>query len=127
MKIEIVEVEEPICRSYGMFYDISKDEIQKTGVVRVVPEYITKTRIHTSLLVGQAMKGINLEVDGIKTHRSVETGWYPCHYEDVRHYFVKSKKQDFETYKKYVQEVVRIAMNLIGVELDELKVELEVW
>ena len=128
MEIEIVEVEKPPYRSYGMFSEISKDEIQKAGVVRVVPEYITKTRIRTSLLVGQAIKGINLQVDGIKTHRSVESS-YPfgtAGQQEEKHYFVKSKAQGYDKYKVYVEEVVKIAMNLLGVELDKLKVELEI-
>ena len=71
MKIEFVEVQKPICRSYGLFTEINPAKIIEDGKVRVIPEFVTKTRIHTSLNHGQAMKGINMEVDGIKTYRDV--------------------------------------------------------
>tara|TARA_B100000927_G_scaffold288753_1_gene283939 strand:- start:711 stop:1142 length:432 start_codon:yes stop_codon:yes gene_type:complete len=126
MEIEIIAVGSPKSRIYGMFTEIDPFKIIKDGKVRVVPKLVTKTRISTSLYVGNAMKGINMEVDGIKTYRDVRSNYFTSETEEL-HYFVKSKKQDYETYKKYVREVVKEAMSLLGIEMDKLIVELEVW
>ena len=126
MEIEIVGVEKPMVRSYGLFSEINPSKIIEDGKVRVIPELVTKTRIHTSLFVGNAMKGINMEVDGIKTFRNVECNHFTNDIEE-QHYFVKSKKQDYGVYKRYVQEVVIEAMSLLGVEMDKLIVELEMY
>ena len=126
MKIEFVEVQKPICLSYGMFEKINPAKIIEDGKVSVIPQFVTKTRIHTSLFDGRAMQGINMEVDGIKTYRHVEYNHFH-NQRQVQHLFVKSKKQDIEVYKRYVQEVVIEAMSLLGVEIDKLVVELEVW
>ena len=126
MEIEIIEVGKPWAREYGMFTEMNVSEIEEDGKVRVIPEFVTKTRIYTCLNHGKAMKGINWEVDGIKTYRDVSWNNFTNEREE-HHYFVKSKKQDFETYKKYVREVVKEAMSFLGVEMDKLIVELEVW
>tara|TARA_B100000282_G_C31628857_1_gene442882 strand:+ start:157 stop:564 length:408 start_codon:yes stop_codon:yes gene_type:complete len=126
MKIEFVEVQKPKCRSYGLFDEINPAKIIEDGKVSVIPEFVTKTRIHTSLFDGRAMKGINMEVDGIKTHRHVEYNHFH-NQRQVQHLFVKSKKQDYEVYKRYVEGVVIEAMSLLGVEMDKLVVELEIW
>lgn len=126
MKIELVEVQKPICRSYGLFTEMNPAKIIEDGKVRVIPEFVTKTRIYTSLNHGQAMKGINMEVDGIKTYRDVTWNNFTNEREE-HHYFVKSKKQDYEVYKRYVEGVVIEAMSILGVEMDKLIVELEIW
>ena len=126
MEIEIIDVGSPMSRSYGLFSEINPSQIIEKGKVRVVPSLVTKTRIHTSLYDGNAMKGINMEVDGIKTYRKIEYNQFHDQGEEV-HLFVKSKKQGYETYKKYVREVVKEAMSLLGVEMDKLTVELEIW
>ena len=126
MEIEIINVGSPMSRSYGLFSEINPSKIIEDGKVRVVPSLVTKTRIHTSIYDGNAMKGINMEVDGIKTYRKIEYNQFHTQGEEV-HLFVKSKKQDYETYKKYVREVVKEAMSLLGVEMDKLIVELEIW
>lgn len=126
MEIEIIEVGKPMVRQYGMFTKIDGSKIKEDGKIRVIPEYVTKTRICTSLNHGNAMKGINMEVDGIKTYRDVSWNDFTNERQE-HHYFVKSKKQDYETYKRYVREVVKEAMSFLGVEMDKLIVELEVW
>ena len=126
MEIEIIEVGKPMARQYGIFTEMNVSKIKEDGKVRVIPEYVTKTRIYTCLNHGDAMVGINMEVDGIKTYRDVSWNHF-THEREEHHYFVKSKKQDYETYKKYVREVVKEAMSLLGVEMDKLIVELEVW
>tara|TARA_Y100000004_G_scaffold197105_1_gene269772 strand:+ start:6039 stop:6431 length:393 start_codon:yes stop_codon:yes gene_type:complete len=126
MQIEIIGNLAPIGRSYAIFNDLDPKKIMEEGRVRVIPEYVTKTRIHTGLFDGQAMKGINFEVDGIKTHAARE--WNALHNETYEsNYFVKSKKQDYEVYKKYVEEVTRKAMSIIGVEIEKLEVLVEAF
>ena len=124
MEIKIIGNLAPIGRSYGIFNELDPKRIMEKGSIRVIPEFMTKTRIHTAIFDGQAMKGINFTVDGIKTH--TEYGSNPLHntWESLN-YFVKSKKQDYEVYKKYVEEVTREAMSIIGVELEKLEVLVE--
>ena len=125
MEIEII----PNCErlygyEYGLFGDLEEKHIIENGnIVRVIPEYVTKTRISTAIYVQKArqMAGINYRIAGFKTHRQEDYNY------DVKHYFVKSKKQDYEVYQKYVEEAVRMAMSSLGVKIDRLVVEIESW
>tara|TARA_R100000734_G_scaffold1869_2_gene1945 strand:- start:323 stop:706 length:384 start_codon:yes stop_codon:yes gene_type:complete len=125
MEIEIIEVPKPMIRQYGK-WKINVNKIREEGKVRVIPDFVTKTRISTCLQQGDVVLGIDFQVDGIKTYEDVHCSDLTHKIKEV-HYFVKSKKQGFETYKKYVREVVKKAMSILGVEIDKLIVELEVW
>ena len=130
MEIEII----PNCErfygyEYGIFPDLEEKHIIENGnIVRVIPEYMTKTRISTAIYVKKAgqMAGINYRIAGFKTHRQEDYNYFSSRI-DVKHYFVKSKKQDYEVYQKYVEEAVRMAMATLGVEIDRLVVEIETW
>jgi hypothetical protein len=124
MEVEIKEVGRPMGRSFGMFAELNKEKITEEGKIRVVAELVTKTRIHTALYDGCAIKGINHAVDGIKTHREERRSHFDGGSETLN-YFVKSKKQDYEVYKRYVEIVVNESMSLIGVDLEKIVVELE--
>ena len=130
MEIEII----PNCErfygyEYGLFCDLEEKHIIENGnIVRVIPEYVTNTRISTSIYVkkGRQMAGINYRIAGFNTYRQLEQSYFSSKIE-VKHYFVKSKKQDYEVYQKYVEEAVRMAMAALGVEIDRLVVEIESW
>lgn len=130
MEIEII----PNCErlssyEYGIFPNLEEKHIIENGnIVRVIPEYMTKTRIDTAIYVkkGGQMAGINYRIAGFNTYRQLEHSYFSST-PVVKHYFVKSKKQDYEVYQKYVEEAVRMAMSTLGVEIDRLVVEIESW
>ena len=94
-------------------------------VVRVSPNFHTKTRVYTNLQIGNSRNGINFAVEGFKTHEEVSRSYFSGDVE-VTNYFVKSKTQNFEAYKEYVKKVVEIALrDYLNVELDEVTIELE--
>lgn len=125
MKVNIIEVPAPLFSEYTMFAKVDKENLTETKIVRVIPSHITKTRISTSIQIGQSRSGINFEVDSIKTYKSEEYNMF-TYKVDTKYYFVKSKKQGIEVYKKYVEKVVEDALiNYIGIDLDEVTVELE--
>jgi len=126
MKVNIIEVPTPQFSEFTMFEGINKEKLKETKTVRVIASHETKTRISTSMQIGQSRNGVNFAVEGFKTHESVEHSYFTSE-TSVKHYFVKSKKQGVEAYKEYVKKVVEDALkNYIGVELDEVTVELEV-
>lgn len=125
MDIKIIEVPTPQFTEFTMFAKIDVDKLKQDKVVRVIPRYETKTRISTSLKIGQAMNKINFAIEGFKTFEQTSFSYLSGETE-VSNFFVKSKKQDFEAYKEYVKKVVEVALkDYIGVELDEVTIELE--
>lgn len=126
MKITLIEVPTPQFTEFKMMGGINKGLLKEKKTVRVSPHYHTKTRIGTSMQVGDSRNGINFEVEGFKTFESREHSYFTGEV-NIKHYFVKSKKQNIEMYKEYVKKVVVIALNeYLGVELDEVIIELEV-
>lgn len=125
MKINLVEVPTPMCSEFTMFAKIDKEKLKKEKTVRVIASHQTKTRICTTLQIGQARNKVNFAIEGFKTHESSEYSHFTGE-TNVSNYFVKSKKQGLESYKEYVKEVVENALkNYIGVDLDEVTIELE--
>jgi hypothetical protein len=85
---------------------------------------MTKTRVSTSMQIGEACYKINFPIEGFKTFEKTEYNYFSG-LEVTSYYFVLSKQQNLERYKEYVIEVVRQAIKTIGVELDELTIKLE--
>ena len=126
MKINLIEVPTPMFTEFRMMGELNKELLKEKKVIRVSPHYHTKTRIGTSMQVGDSRNGINFEVEGFKTHESREHSYFTGN-TTIKHYFVKSKKQDIEAYKEYVKKAVAIALTeYLGIELDEVTIELEV-
>jgi len=125
MKINLIEVPKPMCTEFTLFASIDRELLKAKKVVRVSPSFRTKTRVYTNLQIGNSRNGINFAVEGFKTHEEVSHSYFSSDVE-VTNYFVKSKTQNFEAYKEYVKKVVEIALrDYIGVELDEVTIELE--
>ena len=125
MKVNVVEVASPMVREFTMFAGIDKEKLKETKTVRVTVSHETKTRICTTMQIGQSRNKINFEAEGFKTHREEAYSYFSGE-KQVSHFFVKSKAQDLEAYKEYVKKVVEDALkNYIGVDLDEVTVELE--
>jgi len=125
MKVNIIEVATPMVREFTMFSGIDKEKLMQTKTVRVTVSHETKTRICTTMQIGQSRNKINFAVEGFKTHEDRSYSYFSGNVQ-VSHFFVKSKAQDLQAYKEYVKKVVEDALkNYIGVDLDEVTVELE--
>lgn len=125
MKVIIKEVPTPMVSEFTMFAEVDKAKLMEEKVVRVRPSYVTKTRIETSMQIGQARVGINFAVEGFKTVEKSEHSYFTGN-TTVKHYFVKSKKQGLEEYKEFVKELVKKALKeYMYIDLDEVTVELE--
>lgn len=126
MKVIIKEVPTPMVSEFTMFAEVDKEKLMKEKVVRVRPSYVTKTRIETSMQIGQCRVGINFAVDGFNTVEKREHNMFSGN-TNVKHYFVKSKKQGLEEYKEFVKALVEKALKVyLYIDLDEVTVELEV-
>lgn len=125
--MEIILVEKPtlMVRSFTLFADPKMSVLKETKTIVVSFHKKTKTRISTSLQIGDAYNSINLKVDGFKFHEGSEYNYLSSSRENP-YYFVISKAQDFEAYKRYVKVLIeKIVTEIFKVELDTLTIELE--
>jgi hypothetical protein len=130
MKITITDTPAPMFTSFTMCADLYEQvkKLKETKVITVENSFHTKTRIATSIQVGEARNGVNWNMDGFKTFEHSEHNYFSGGM-SVSHYFVKSKKQDFEAYKLYVIELVKKVLLNFNVELNEIEIKLinKVW
>lgn len=124
MKINIIEVPTPPVKSFTMFAEPDRALLRETKTVRCSIHNVTKTRVSTDLQFGNYCVKINNKVEGFKLHEDTQMNYFSGRM-TTSYYFVKSKKQNLEVYKQYLEQLVRIAMQYLHVELDELTVELE--
>ena len=124
MIVNLIEVPTPQSTSFRLMAELDKQKLIETKIVRVQPYCKTKTRVSSSLQIGDTRGGLNFEIDGYKQH-SETTPNYFAGGNQTKVYFVKSKKQDLEAYKEYVKKLVVEALKYINVELDEITIELE--
>ena len=125
MEIILVEKPAPMVSSFTLFADPKMSVLKETKTIIVSFHKETKTRISTSLQIGDAGNTINLKVDGFKLHEG--SRWsYATGKKETPHYFVISKAQDFEAYKRYVKVLIeKIVTEIFKVELDTLTIELQ--
>jgi hypothetical protein len=124
MQVNINEVATPSVKSFTVFAEPNLDLLRQTKTVRCSIHKPTKTRVSTDMQFGDYCVKINSPLEGYKQH--ADTQWnYFSGVQSTSYYFVKSKAQDFEIYKKYLATQVKIAMMKLGVELDEITIELE--
>jgi hypothetical protein len=123
MKINFIDVEPPMFSSFTVGQKPDFNIVKETKTITVEINSITKTRISTSFKIKECSMGINWEMDGYKQFE--DNSFSFLDYERKKsHYFVKSKKQNFERYKEYVSEVLIKLLTGFNVELDELNVRL---
>ena len=124
MKINLIEVPTPQVTSFILGADLDKKKLIETKTLRVQPHCVTKTRVATSMQVGDTRAGLNLEIEGYKQHSITEMNYFTGN-RVTKFYYVKSKKQNLEDYKEYVKKLVIQALKYIHIELDEITIELE--
>ena len=125
MEIILKIVPRPTSNSYTLCDAIDKDLLRETKTVIVRADTVSKTRVSTSMQIGNSRSGINFAIDGFKTHE--ETDWsYFTGESQTHNYFKLLKSQGFNRYKEYVKEVVRVALTeYINTPLDKVTIELE--
>lgn len=124
MKINLIEVPTPETTSFYLMADLDKKKLIETKTVRIQPHCVTKTRVATSMQIGETRAGLNLEIDGYKQHSEASMNYFSGN-KVTKFYYVKSKKQNLEDYKEYVKKLVVKALKHIHIELDEITIELE--
>jgi hypothetical protein len=125
MKINLIEVPTPQVVEFQLMADPNRELLRESKTVRVSIDHETKTRIGTSMQIGNSRTGINFPANGFKTHEKTEWNYFSGN-QVTKHFFVKSKKQDIESYKEYVKAVVETALkDYLHMDLDEVTIELE--
>lgn len=123
MEITIREIEPPFFNEFALFEDINVRTLINEKKITVQASAHTKTRVHTSLKLGKAQRGVNWLIDGFKTHQ--ETSYsFLAHTPQVQNFFVRSKKQNKNVYLEYVKKIVRQFVENCGAieSIDNLEV-----
>ena len=124
MKINLIEVPTPQVTSFSLGADIDRKKLIETKTIRIQPHCVSKTRVATSMQIGETRAGLNLEIEGYKQHSETSMNYFSGN-QVTKFYYVKSKKQNLEDYKEYVKKLVVEALKYIHIELDEITIELE--
>jgi hypothetical protein len=125
MEVKLEIVEPKTSYSCTMFAQPDKELLRKTKTIIVRSFFVSKTRVDTSMQIGEAKNGINFEVqdyrsDKVEDFSYLDGAWH------VYHYFKKLKSQGFEEYKEYVKKAVKIAVEeyLLIKDIDVLTIKL---
>jgi hypothetical protein len=105
MRVNLEIVPRPQSSSFIMFADIDLELLKDTKEITVESNLHTKTRVSTSMQVGQARVGINLPIEGFKTYEEQSNNYYSGGM-NISNYFVRSKKQDVNLYIEYVKTLI---------------------
>jgi hypothetical protein len=124
MKINIISVPVREVVSFTMFCKPDLELLKQTKKIFCSIHRIGKTRISTSIQFGEYCVNVNIPIEGYKLFEYTEWHYFSG-FRQTHHYFVISKKQNFEVYKEYLQKVITKAIEYYHIELDELTVELE--
>jgi hypothetical protein len=120
MKVVFINTPRPSSYEFGMFEKFPVELLKETKTLTIMPHFKTKTRVSTSILIGRHSSRINIPIEGFKTHEDVQWNMFSGE-QEVSNYFIKSKKQDIECYKRYLTEVLKSYFEKFGI--DELTVK----
>lgn len=121
MKIIFIDTPTPMVTSFTMFADFPTSLLVEKKALSVTARHETKTRVSTSLSLGDHSSLINWEVEGIKTFEKSEANYFSGGM-STSNYFVLSKAQGIEKYKEYLTAILtKLCENL---DIDELSVYL---
>jgi hypothetical protein len=124
MEIKIENKPKAISHAFSVFAEPNLAFLLKEKRVVVSFRFETNTRIATSMQFGQYCVGINFPFPEYKTVAKEDFSFVTGG-KVTRCYFVVSKKQNFQVYTEYVKAAVAKALKTLGVELDEITIELE--
>ncbi len=124
MVVNIIEVQQYM-NSFTMFQKPDLGLLKETKKINVSFHHHTKTRISTSIQIGQFKAKVNFPIEGYKNHCEREMNYFSGTTE-ISHYFVKSKKQNFESYKQYLTKLIPMVItDYFKLEMDEINIILE--
>jgi len=124
MKVNLIIVPRPTSHAHTLFAEINKDLLRETKTVTVRANTVSKTRVSTSMQIGDACNNINFAIDGFKSDR-VEDWNYFSGRTSVHNYFKLSKKQGLTEYREYVKKaVVKALTEYLNMGMDEVTIEL---
>jgi hypothetical protein len=125
MKVILVEVPRPSVSSFTMFAEPDIKLLKENKTIRVSFHHNTKTRISTSIHLGQYCAKVNNLMQGYKQHEESNRNYFSGNVE-TSYYFVKSKAQNYEVYKEFLNKLIsNVVTDYFKLELDELTIELE--
>ena len=106
MKIVIKHTTPPMVTSFGPMVDFDLEEIVASKCLTIKASKKGKTRVHTSLKSGEAMKSVDWEMEGFKTHPTTEQNmWTGQLY--TSHYFKILKNQSHDSYQDYIKAIAK--------------------
>lgn len=123
MEIVINQVPTPMFNEFTVFEKLNTEKLIEEKKIIFIASNETKTRVHTSVKIGKAQKGVNWKVDGFKTHEKEHRNFFT--YDVVlSNYFVVSKKQSINEYFDYIKGIINNLLDdNIKDKIDVLEVE----
>lgn len=122
MKISLEIVPRPMVTSFTMFAKPSISLLKEKKEVIIDTHLISKTRVSTSIQIGEACNKVNFAIEGFKTFEKTEMNYFSGG-SSTSNYFVLSKKQNREAYIEYVKKVVeKCIVEYFGVEMESVNI-----
>ena len=121
MKIIFIDTPTPMVTSFTMFADFPTALLVEKKALSVTARHETKTRVSTSLSLGDHSSLINWQIKGIKTFEKSEANYFSGGI-NTSNYFVLSKAQGIDKYKEYLTAILTKLCEKL--EIDELTVYL---
>ena len=121
MKIIFIDTPTPMVTSFTLFAKFPTALLVEKKALTITATHETKTRVNTSLSLGDHSSLINWEIEGIKTFEKSEMSYFTGN-RDTSNYFILNKAQGIDKYKEYLTAILtKLCENL---EIDELSVYL---
>tara|TARA_R110000782_G_scaffold21110_4_gene56909 strand:- start:678 stop:1070 length:393 start_codon:yes stop_codon:yes gene_type:complete len=124
MKVIFIDTPTPMFTSFTMFANFPIDLLKEKKTLTITARHETKTRVCTTVSIGQHSSTINWSADGIKTFEKSEHNYFSGR-SDNKNYFVLSKAQGKEKYKEYVATILQTLCTNYKIDgIEELTVNL---
>ena len=121
MKITFIDTPTPMITGFTLFAKFPTALLLEKKELTIVASHETKTRVNTSLSLGDHSSLINWEVEGFKTFEKSEMNYFSGSI-NTSNYFVLNKAQGKEKYKEYLTAILTKLCEKLNI--DELKVNL---
>jgi hypothetical protein len=121
MKISFINTPTPMVTSFTMFAEFPTALLKEKKALTITARHETKTRVSTSLSIGEHTSLINWSIEGIKTFEKSEWSYFSGS-KKTSNYFVLSKAQGIDKYKEYLTAILTKLCEKL--EIDELQVYL---
>lgn len=126
MKITINKVPAPMFTEFGLVEKFKEEKLLHSKKIIVDYDLKGKSRVSTSVQVGNWRRKANIVIGNYKFHKFEEISNLTGKYTEGG-YFKITKKQNFEVYVEYLKELVtHIVQNVFNATMDEIEIELRV-